>query len=373
MKRARVGVRCGRWPLVTLLAAAAPAGLLPCGAAAAADAVPAAAFLRGADVSALDRLDVRGAVFRDGPKERSALAILGDAGFDTLVLTVLVDPETGFLGVTRSADMGARIHGAGFALLADLRFADAAEGALASRVPRRWAAKPDAELETAVRRWASETLEAFRATGARPELVRVGADLAGGFLGERGAVSPDSGSAAWDRCAVLLHAALDGIETAAPDARTILPLEHGDIAWSLAVVDSLAARDVRFDRIGVSWRPWYRGTLEELRATLEALARRAPDGVMVLDTAYPWTLRGFDGTLDEVGQPAQLHPGYPATPEGQARWLADVVRIVQEAGGNGVVWGEPVSRAARGVGSSAENLALFDDSGGALPALVAGR
>lgn len=372
MKRTPAGT-CGIRTLHGILRLFAVVGLAIVPPAAGDEPAPAAPFLRGADVSALDRLDVRGAVFRDGPKERSALSILKDAGFDTLELTVLVDPGTGYLGVTRSAAMGARIHGAGLALIADLRFADAEEGAQALVVPRRWAAKSDAELEKAVHHWAIEALGAFRATGARPDFVRIGEDLGRGFLGTRGAVAPDSGTAAWDRCATLVRAALDGARAAAPGARTILPLEHGDIAWCRAVVDSFAVRGVRFDRIGLSWRPWYRGTLDELRAMVEALAGDAPDGVIVLDTAYPWTLRGFDGTLDEVGQPAQLHPGYPATPEGQARWLADVVRTVREAGGTGVVWGDPVSRAARGVGSARENLAFFDDAGNALPALTAGR
>ncbi len=352
--------------LAARLATAAPAGT---------PVEPPAEFLRGADVTALDRLDVRGAAFADadGGAPRAALGILEDAGFDVLQLTVLVDPETGYLGTSRSAAMAGRIKGAGFGLLLQLRAADAEDGPRAVEIPRRWADRSDEELVKAVRTYAAGTVRAFGEMGGRPDFLRVGEDLSHGFLGDRGRVGPDSSAAAWDRFAALAGAMLEGARAAAPRARTVLPLAQGDAAWCAAVVDSLAARDVRFDLLGVVWLPWYRGTLTELTDLLAALSLKHPGRVLVLETAYPWTLRGFDGTLDEVGQPSQLHPGYPATPEGQAAWLADVIAAAREAGSAGVFWGDAVSIAARGVGSSRENLALFDDGGRALPALTAGR
>lgn len=336
---------------------------------------PPAEFLLGADVTALDRLDVRGAAYRDadGGAPRSALGILRDAGFDVLQLTVLVDPETGYLGTSRSAAMGGRIQGAGFGLLLQLRAADAEDGPRAVEIPRRWADRSDEELVKAVRSYAAGTVRAFGEMGGRPDFLRVGEDLSHGFLGERGRVGPDSSTAAWDRFAALAGAMLEGARSAAPGVRAVLPLARGDAAWCTSVVDSLAVRGVSFDLLGVVWLPWYRGTLPELTELLGALAARHPGRVLVLETAYPWTLRGFDGTMDEVGQPSQLHPGYPATPDGQAAWFADVIAAAREAGAAGVFWGDAVSIAARGVGSSRENLALFDERGRALPALTAGR
>jgi arabinogalactan endo-1,4-beta-galactosidase len=212
----------------------------------------------------------------------------------------------------------------------------------------------------------------FREAGALPHYIQIGHDLSGGFLDAR--VAPDSSTAAWDRLAERVGAALAGAKVSAPGAKTVLRLGGSDAVWCAAVVDSLAARDVRFDLVGISWLPWYEGTLTQLKEALALLSPHAPGGLLVLETAYPWTLRGFDDTLDEVGQPAQLHPGYDATPQGQALWFADVLAAVRATPpGCGVFWGDPFSIAARGVGTSRENLALFDQNGTALPALTVGR
>ena len=331
---------------------------------------PPSDFLLGADASALDRLDVRGVAYRQDDTPRAALGLMREAGFNTLTLQVLVDPANGYLGRTRSPRMGARIRGAGFRLLLELRCTNATEGVAADEVPVRWAARPD--LAKTVWAYTRGTVEDFRVAGAMPEFVQIGHDLSDGFLDAH--VAPDSDGAAWDHLAELVGAALAGVKASAPRAKTVLRLGGANAVWCATVVDSLAARDVRFDLVGISWLPWYEGTLTELKEALATLSPHAPGGVLVLETAYPWTLRGFDDTLDEVSQPSQLHPGYEPTPEGQARWFTDVLAVVRETpGGTGVFWGDPFSIAARGVPTARENLALFDERGTVLPALNAGQ
>jgi arabinogalactan endo-1,4-beta-galactosidase len=65
-----------------------------------------------------------------------------------------------------------------------------------------------------------------------------------------------------------------------------------------------------------------------------------------------------------VGLPGQLHPGYPATPEGQGRFLADLARTVRRTpGGRGVFYWAPEDVTAPRRPSALENLALFDTGG----------
>jgi arabinogalactan endo-1,4-beta-galactosidase len=322
----------------------------------------------------LDRLEVRGAEFDDGAARGTALAILGSRGFDTLRLSVLVEPSTGFLGLARSATMGGRIRGAGFRLFVDLEYSDAPAGAGVQEKPRRWRSVPEAALPDTVRSYTRRVLKTFAQAGAAPDFVQVGREVGRGILGDAGRVGPDSSGAAWDRFAGLLAAGIAGTRDAAPKARVVLHLEGGDAAWCATVVDSLGARGVAFDLVGVSWYPWWHGTLAQLEETLALLARHGCAGVLVLETAYPWTLRDADDVLDEVSQPSQLHPGYEATPDGQKRWIADVLALVRELPeGRGVFYHEPAQISAKGVGSAWDNLALFDADGRALPALDAFR
>jgi arabinogalactan endo-1,4-beta-galactosidase len=351
----------------TASAGAAPAGAAPAGAAA-------PEFLLGADVSSLDRLEVRGVSFDHGDTLRTALAVLRGHGFDTLRLSVLVDPATGFNGLSRSVGMGARVKGAGFRLFLDLECSDAPTGAGVQEPPRRWKFLAFPALADTVRAYAQRVVTEFGGQGAKPDLVQIGREIGGGILGDEGRVSPDSSAAAWDRFATLLSAGIAGVHAAAPQARIVLHFEGGHAARCGAVLDSLRARNVAFDLVGVSWYPWYHGTLAQLKETLEVLAAHGGKDVLVLETAYPWTLADADDVLNEVSQPSQLHPGYEATPEGQRAWLAAVIALARSIpAARGVFYYEPTEVAAKGVGSSWDNLALFDGGGGALPGLDAIR
>lgn len=331
-----------------------------------------AEFLLGADVSSLDRLEIRGAAFDEGAAHRTALGILQTHRFDVLRLSVLVEPATGFLGLSRSTAMGARIKGAGFRLFVDLHYSDAPAGAGVQEKPRRWRTVPSTALADTIRSYTRRVLTTFAESGATPDFVQVGREVGHGFLGDEGRVGRDSGAAAWDAFAGLLAAGVGAVHEVAPKARVVLHLEGGDAEWSATVVDSLVARGVTFDLVGVSWYPWYHGTLVQLRETLELLAEHSGKGVLVLETAYPWTLRGADDVFNEVSQSSQLHPGYEATPDGQKRWVADVLALVRALpSGRGVIYREPTEISAKGVGTTWDNLALFDASGRGLPALDA--
>jgi arabinogalactan endo-1,4-beta-galactosidase len=103
--------------------------------------------------------------------------------------------------------------------------------------------------------------------------------------------------------------------------------------------------------------------------------------MVVAETAYPFTLADDDGFSQIIGLLSQLVAGYPATPEGQAANLRDVLSIVRAAPngrglgaffwdttwtampGNGWDPADPMS------GNGWENQALFDFDGRAVPAM----
>ncbi len=88
---------------------------------------------------------------------------------------------------------------------------------------------------------------------------------------------------------------------------------------------------------------------------------------MVVETAYPWTLDGNDGASNLLGEDS-LVPGYPASVDGQGRFLRELHARVRRAGGLGTVYWEPawVSSSCTtrwGDGSHWENATLFDFEG----------
>jgi arabinogalactan endo-1,4-beta-galactosidase len=126
-----------------------------------------------------------------------------------------------------------------------------------------------------------------------------------------------------------------------------------------------AAGVTDFDIIGISYyRTWSTRSMAELGATIARARAKYGKDVMVAETAYPWTLDYADTSTNLLGEDS-LIAGYPATPEGQAHYLADLTRIVRANDGDGVVYWEPawVSTKCRtrwGQGSSWENATFFD-------------
>ncbi len=61
----------------------------------------------------------------------------------------------------------------------------------------------------------------------------------------------------------------------------------------------------------------------------------------MVETAYPFTLQNADSMGNLLGDDS-LIPAYPATPEGQHRYMVDLTQLTVDAGGIGVVYWEPI-------------------------------
>ncbi len=344
-----------------------------------ATAQPAAPLIRGADVSLLPRVEAGGGRFRDGAGTRDAIAILHDHGVDTIRLRLWHAPADGRSGLPEALALAARARAAGCRLLLDLHYSDTWADPGRQAPPAAWAGLGFAALAESVRACTRDVLAALAARDAAPAIVQVGNEITAGLLWDAGRVGGAFDTPAqWDRLAALLRAAGAGIDEALPGARRPQVMLHldrgGDNAGARRFLDAVTARGVAFDLIGLSYYPWWHGTLADLGANLRDLAARYGRDVMVVETGYPWTLAWADGEHNVVGDPGQLLPGFPATPAGQRAFLAallDTVRAVPEGRGRGVCWWAPEWIAAPGHGSPWENVALFDTSGAALPALDA--
>lgn len=422
-------------PADQLAAPAAPTA--PAAAPSGRPAPPAAArrFLRGADVSFLPQVEAGGGVFRDGGEPTDLLAILRARGIDIVRLRLWHAPAGGVALTADSAApisspaaaiaspavsaaapsslaaalaLAARARAAGCDVLLDLHFSETWADPGHQAKPAVWAALPFPALAESVRAYTRDVLAAFAARGAPPAIVQLGNEINAGLLWDDGRVGGAFDTPAqWDNLAALLKAAMAGVRDAAgaggvrdetgpagasaapgADAATragsapgawrpeiMLHLDRGgDNAGARRCLDNLVARGVAFDLIGLSFYPWWHGTLADLEANLADLAPRYGKDLVVVETAYPWTLDWFDGTHNQVGLPSQLLPGYPATPEGQRAFLAGLLAIARSAPrgrGRGLFWWAPEWIATPRFGSAWENAALFDEGGRALPALAA--
>ena len=153
-----------------------------------------------------------------------------------------------------------------------------------------------------------------------------------------------------------------------------------------------------FDCIGLSYYPFWHGSMDDLRRNMNDIALRYGKPLIIAETSTAFTLdecnrhEGLERTekrgLAANAKTAAAVP-YPMTPAGQCQFLQDlaaVIRQVPNGLGRGLIWWEPAWLPVKGShwatdaalryiheagpgGNEWANQALFDYDGAALPAL----
>ena len=368
-------------------------------------------FMVGADVSMLAEVERHGGKFSsaDG-KPGDAMQILRDAGVtwvrlrlwhtpvfaadvvenDRVVLKKGAAVGGGNNGLATTMRLARRAKALGLKVLLDIHYSDFWADPQTQTKPAAWADLHGDALRAAVREYTADTLVALDAVGASPDMVQIGNETNAGMLWPDGQTwSADKsatigGDAAF---AALLRAGIDGVR--ANDALTghhlpvMLHLAGGtDPDLCHHMLDLFAAQHLDYDLVGLSWYPIYHGTLAQLKANLEELAQRYRKPLVVVETAYGWTLERGQSPSHILDAEHAAKAGYPVTVDGQTQVIRDVIATVAAVPGGlgrGVFYWEPAWIPAAGAGwrtgdgNNWENQALFDYSGRALPSLQALR
>lgn len=161
--------------------------------------------------------------------------------------------------------------------------------------------------------------------------------------------------------------------------------------------DEFTKRAEPFDIIGLSYYPFWHGTMEQLEFNMRDMARRYGKKLVVAETSMGFTMEDY---RDREGKPLDQLKGmatkpelveklnYPMTKEGQASFMKDLMELIADIpGGEGFYYWEPSWIPVPGCGWATEaalaytgekgpgenewaNQALFDYDGNALPALA---
>lgn len=324
---------------------------------------PVAPVYLGADLSFANEMRDCGAVYRAGGKPVDPFRLMKARGGNLVRIRIWNDPKwtrySTLADVKRSI---ARAHAAGLQVLLDFHYSDDWADGDKQLPPAAWVGLSDTQQAAALYDYTRGVLRTLAADGLWPELVQVGneinPELAAGPKREIN----------WTRNALLLNAGLRAVRDSGAAAkrpvRTMLHIAQPENAepWFAAATQ---AGVTDYDMIGLSYyRKWSKEPMAGLAATIRRLTGTYHRPVMVVETAYPFTLDNADASANLLGADA-LDPGYPATPAGQRDYMIALTRAVFEAGGNGVVYWAPDWISTRcktrwGVGSGWENAAWFD-------------
>jgi arabinogalactan endo-1,4-beta-galactosidase len=336
----------------------------------------AALTILGSDISSLKKSEDKGGVYRseDGAPG-DALNILKDHGLNYARLRVWVDSADGYHGKTELLGMARRLKDAGIKLLVDFHYSDTWADPGKQFKPAAWKDYDFPRLTQAVYDYTLDICTSLKAQGTPPDMVQIGNEINAGMLW------PDGNVKNWDNLAALLKEGYRAVKDCSPSTRVMLHLaEGGKNDLARAWFDSARQRKVPFDVIGVSYYPYWHGTLADLQANLFDLAARYGKDLVVAETAYAFTYAENDREKNILQNAVA---GYPMTPEGQAALVRDVmsvVRAVPNGRGLGIFYWDATWTAVPGngwdpanpaTGNGWENQALFDYQDRALPAMSA--
>jgi arabinogalactan endo-1,4-beta-galactosidase len=330
----------------------------------------------GADLSFANEMLDCGAVFKQGGTVYDPYALMKGHGANLIRIRIWNDATwteySNLADVKRSI---ARTRALGMQVLLDFHYSDDWADGDKQIIPKAWENIADTDaLARAMYQYTYDVLVALDRDGLMPEMVQVGNETNGEILGR---ADWKGRPINWDRNAKLLNAGIRAVRDAGAKS-TIRPLVMLHIAQPENIepwFEAAATAGVTdFDLIGLSYyKKWSKQSIAEMGATVRRLDARYAQGIILVETAYPWTLGWADSSGNVLGEDS-LIAGYPATPAGQKQYLIDVTQTVISNGGLGTVYWAPdwVSTQCStrwGKGSAWENATFFDNKGEVLPGI----
>ncbi len=328
-----------------------------------ASTLPGPLKFRGVDASFVPQLEALGVAFRTSTGVvQDPLAILKTAGANCLRLRVWVNPSDGWCSKARTLAMATRAKALGLSTIIDFHYSDSWADPGQQTPPAAWVGLTSVQLAQRVYDHTRDVVSALNAQGTPPGIVQIGNEITDGMLWPTGRLS----SGGLTNLVAFLNAGRAAVRDAAVGrpARVMIHLDRGgDNATCRWFFDQILGAGVAFDVIGLSYYPWWHGSLASMAANLQDLATRYQKPLWIVETAYPWTLSFKDSQNNFVWQSSQLQPGYSASVNGQRNFLLavqDALASLPGGLGEGVCYWAPEYIAAPGFGSPWENLALFD-------------
>ncbi|MCX7968199.1 MAG: arabinogalactan endo-1,4-beta-galactosidase [Armatimonadetes bacterium] len=323
-------------------------------------------FLIGGDISALAKMEGLGAVYRDGGLKQDAIQIMRRYGANCFRLRIFVNPTgEGFVvnDLAYTIALAKRIKSSGAKFLLNFHYSDTWADPKQQIKPKAWSDLTFNELVEQVENYTRDCLQAMKREGILPDFVQPGNEITGGFLWDDGRL--DGSEVQWEKFVKLLSSAIKAIRETSPQAKVIVHIDRGG-DWQAThwFFENLERRKVDYDIIGLSYYPFWHGSIERLKENLNRTAKRFRKPIFIVETAAP---------NRPTWLPSEIK--WEQSPQGQLDFLRELVKVVKETPdglGIGVLWwfpeSVPVPTAKVWWGGA---MALFDEKGEPLPALKA--
>jgi len=347
-------------------------------------------FIKGADVSIMPELERNGTKFYDNGIEQDGLTILKNHGVNWIRVRIwnnpyVVGPEGvggGNTDEAKAIEMAKRAKALGMKVLVDFHYSDFWVDPGQQKKPDAWKNDSSDKLVDDVYAYTAKVMQDFNAQGVTPDMVQVGNELNNGMLWPEAQLTEDNPNG-YKFLAKLLNAGLQAVHDNDKDnkVKTMIHLAGVDVNLYHTFFDNLIVKNKvnDFDIIGMSFYPFWHGTMDDLKNTMNDVSAKYNKDVIAVETAFGYTLEDADFEKNNFGTNEEKVSGYKATVQGQATGLRDVMATVASVNDNrglGIFYWAPdwvinekVGWKSNGGGNGWDNLTLFDTKGNALESM----
>lgn len=359
-------------------------------------------WIKGMDLSTLLEVERCGGRFYDKGCPGDAMDILKSYGMNLVRLRLWNDPfdregrsyGAGGNDLNTTLALARRAKEKGIDWLLDFHYSDFWADPGKQTIPKAWQEMDENQLEAAVYGYTEEVLLRCQKENLMPRMVAVGNELSKGMLWPYGE-TPN-----FANIARFVSAGIRAVRKVDASVEIMIHLDNGgnNVLYRTWFDQYLANGGADFDYIGLSYYPFWHGTLSMLKENMEDLAARYHKKMLVAEVSMGFTMedyQSYEKLPDELRKGMATRPelvdkiGYPMTPEGQRQFMTDileVIRAVPKGLGCGFCYWEPAWLPVPGSqwatpeaceymhekgpgGNEWANQALFDYEGNSLPAL----
>ena len=356
-------------------------------------------FVKGMDLSTLLELERCGAKYYDNGEERDLLAIMKSYDVDTVRIRLWNDPWSengesygaGENDLKNTLAIAKKVTDAGLGVLLNFHYSDFWADPGKQIKPKAWEGYSVEELEQAVYDFTADTMKVFKENGINTTMVQVGNELSNGLLWPEGKV-PN-----YDNIAKFVNAGIRGVRAVEKDVPVMIHLDNGgNNTLYREWFDEFTKRGEDFQIIGLSYYPFWHGTLDMLTDNMNDIAERYGKDLVIAEVSMGYTMedyKTYEKLSDDERKGYATKPElvekieYPMTVQGQYDFMEDFLNRISHIKGNkgkgffywepawipvaGSGWATPASLKYMNdkgpCGNEWANQALFDYEGNALP------
>tara|TARA_Y100000748_G_scaffold303970_1_gene311085 strand:- start:4043 stop:5407 length:1365 start_codon:yes stop_codon:yes gene_type:complete len=327
-------------------------------------------FINGVDLSMLKQVEESGGLFYENGNQIDPVQIFKDKGINTVRIKIWHTPTLNYNNLESVLEIASKVSDIGLDLLLDFHYSDTWADPSHQTKPSAWEDLNFEILCDSIKQYSQHVITRLKNQNTLPKYVQIGNETDCGLLWPDGYVCGESNNdIQWNKLRNLFMHAIEGINGALDIEDTLKIISHVSSGGNW-FFNNLITQDVNIDILGISYYPMWHGTLTDLSQNINELGYQFQKPVLIVETAYPFTLGWNDNTHNILGLETQLLEEYEASEEGQFSFLNDLIMVVDDNDyGLGICYWAPDWISTNQFGSPWENQALFDFDGEMLDAL----